>query len=670
MSPELPEFDEKLAGSESIGMFDEDVAEKLRSQAASRAESNASSATDLSSMLSYHAPADGRPRPPAYQPTHTSRSQSRGSVNSNDTQDSDPVLDFMQRNGGICPPQQGSRRPTAQNSTPAGVGQVPAYKGFAEIDLPLPVATAELRPRHRPPPPLPLPVLPVRPQLPPQTRQPTSFSAIRNFVGRAPPPNAPLPYRPSVPLPVHTLGSEYGDDDDDMYDQRDEPLFTPNGTRLYSHHNAVGSDPALSGRMQSGSNPRSSAAYEHSAALSPGSSDNHAGGTFAGQSRRISQISDSGVFGVTGLKNFGNTCFMNSVIQCLIGTKPLTRYFMRGEWRKDLVKDNPRESDVTSEFSKVVESMWRGQYSSISPADFRASVAKCSEQFRGNEQEDAHEFASFLLNTLHETLNHRHPKPPPEKERTFEEELEFEQLSDEQQSDVQWELYTRRNHSIVTSIFQGQIQSRLTCMACQHTSTTYHTFTELSVPIPEPGNSNSMGSINGNSMGGINGPSANTSQGPYALPVNIYQCLDAYSETELLDGDNMWMCPQCKTKRTATKQLMIARLPLVLIIHLKRFSTIGHFREKLETNVLIPTLNLCLQKYVTFEPAKQSTTYNLYAVANHFGSMSSGHYTASVSDGMDSQWNSFDDTRASQIHESQVTTPAAYLLFFVRTRPD
>ncbi|KAJ1718415.1 ubiquitin-specific protease doa4, partial [Coemansia biformis] len=179
----------------------------------------------------------------------------------------------------------------------------------------------------------------------------------------------------------------------------------------------------------------------------------------------------------------------------------------------------------------------------------------------------------------------------------------------------------------------------------------------LSVPIPKvSGQRNGMALVRKGQQQGHNN-----------LPVNIYQCLDAYSETELLDGDNKWACPHCKTKRKATKRLMISRLPLVLIVHLKRFSTIGHFREKLETNVLVPTQKLYMQNYVT-AGAQQSTVYNLYAVANHFGTLSSGHYTASVFNGLRDQWNYFDDTRVSLIPETQVATPAAYLLFFVQAQ--
>ncbi|KAJ2515913.1 ubiquitin-specific protease doa4, partial [Coemansia sp. RSA 2049] len=104
-----------------------------------------------------------------------------------------------------------------------------------------------------------------------------------------------------------------------------------------------------------------------------------------------------------------------------------------------------------------------------------------------------------------------------------------------------------------------------------------------------------------------------------------------------------------------------------------RFLTIGHFREKLENNILFPTRNLYMDRYTIPNVLQQqqtggSTCYNLYGVANHFGTLSGGHYTASVFNGLRGQWNYFDDTRVSTIPEANVVTPAAYLLFFVQSQ--
>ena len=62
----------------------------------------------------------------------------------------------------------------------------------------------------------------------------------------------------------------------------------------------------------------------------------------------------------------------------------------------------------------------------------------------------------------------------------------------------------------------------------------------------------------------------------------------------------------------------------------------------------------------------EENLYDLYAVCNHLGNMSGGHYTAFCKNPVDGQWNVFDDTYVEQISEEGVTTRAAYLLFYAR----
>jgi len=93
-------------------------------------------------------------------------------------------------------------------------------------------------------------------------------------------------------------------------------------------------------------------------------------------------------------------------------------------------------------------------------------------------------------------------------------------------------------------------------------------------------------------------------------------------------------CPKCQKPQRATKQLKIARLPPILIIHLKRFHYAGPWRDKLNTFVDYPLENLDLTKHVLSgrmasdsqqNQLPEKYLYDLYGVTNHFGTLSGGH---------------------------------------------
>src|SRR5689334_2294593 len=79
---------------------------------------------------------------------------------------------------------------------------------------------------------------------------------------------------------------------------------------------------------------------------------------------------------------------------------------------------------------------------------------------------------------------------------------------------------------------------------------------------------------------------------PSNRPVFLSDCLSKYVETEILDGDDAWNCPNCKIPRKSSKQLTVSKLPTILLIHLKRFHHEGPFRNKVETYVDFPLQNL------------------------------------------------------------------------------
>uniref|UniRef100_A0A3Q2TIV6 ubiquitinyl hydrolase 1 n=1 Tax=Fundulus heteroclitus TaxID=8078 RepID=A0A3Q2TIV6_FUNHE len=146
----------------------------------------------------------------------------------------------------------------------------------------------------------------------------------------------------------------------------------------------------------------------------------------------------------------------------------------------------------------------------------------------------------------------------------------------------------------------------------------------------------------------------------------LEQCLNLFTKPEVLAPEEAWYCPKCQQHREASKQLLLWRLPNVLIIQLKRFSFRSFiWRDKINDMVDFPVRNLDLSKFCIGQKdeMQQPPIYDLYAVVNHYGGMIGGHYTAYA---RLPRWRLFDDSTVTMVEESQVVTRYAYVLFYRR----
>ncbi|SCV67611.1 BQ2448_5222 [Microbotryum intermedium] len=357
---------------------------------------------------------------------------------------------------------------------------------------------------------------------------------------------------------------------------------------------------------------------------------------------------DNNAIGLTGLKNLGNTCYMNSTIQCLSAAIPFARYFKDRSYQRDINVTNPlgTRGALADAVSELIRAIWAQQYMFLSPVTFRENICRFAPQFRGSDQHDAQEFLGFLLDGLHEDLNYVTNKPAPI-EMTPDREHDLETLPPQLMSDREWEIYKMRNDSFVVQCFQGQFRNQLKCLTCGKTSTTYNTFMPLSIPIPS---------------------------GRGITKTTLYECIQGFVREEILDKDDAWFCPRCKTNRKATKKLSLSRLPPILVIHLKRFSFHGPFSDKIETFVQYPLSGLDLTSFIppplmdtrsnaaSSKMPPEGYVYDLFGVTNHYGNLSSGHYTAYVRSGRD--WHNIGDSKVTPVDPRIVEgNKSAYILY-------
>ncbi|KAJ6743011.1 hypothetical protein OIU85_017033 [Salix viminalis] len=315
-------------------------------------------------------------------------------------------------------------------------------------------------------------------------------------------------------------------------------------------------------------------------------------------------------FGITfrrigaGLENLGNTCFLNSVVQCLTYTEPLAAYLQSGKHQNSChVAGFCALCAIQKHVSRALQSSGR----SLVPKDLVSNLRCISRNFRNARQEDAHEYMVNLLESMHKCcLPSGVPSESPAAYET----------------------------SLVHKIFGGSLRSQVECQQCSYCSNKFDPFLDLSLEIAR----------------------ADT------LPA----LLRNFTAAEMLDGgEKHYQCQRCKQKVRAKKRLTVHKAPHVLTIHLKRFH--AHDPGRKVGRKVIFDRSLDMKPYVSGS-YEGDLKYSLYGVLVHYGhNTHSGHYVCFVrtSSGI---WHLLNDNQVRQVSEKAVLEQKAYMLFYVRDR--
>ncbi|RKP37734.1 hypothetical protein BJ085DRAFT_19656 [Dimargaris cristalligena] len=241
--------------------------------------------------------------------------------------------------------------------------------------------------------------------------------------------------------------------------------------------------------------------------------------------------------GLTGLVNLGNSCYMASVLQCVMAIPAFRdRYFSLAASHPLTCPEQPARC-FFCQTAKLAEGMFSGRYSvplesgdnqsemrgqaGISPRMFKMLIGAGHPDFATMQQQDAYEFFQQSVKVTHQ------------KERAVEGGVHDP-----------------------TKEFDFQLEERLQCLQCKRVRYTTVKTNALTLPIPES-----------------------------ESPLSLRDCLDQWSGPESIE---QYRCPHCRTATIAQKTVRFATFPAFLVLHMGRFQLINWVPQKVQTAVNLP----------------------------------------------------------------------------------
>ncbi|CAI4045430.1 hypothetical protein SKDZ_11G3020 [Saccharomyces kudriavzevii ZP591] len=411
---------------------------------------------------------------------------------------------------------------------------------------------------------------------------------------------------------------------------------------------------------------------------------------------------------ITGLQNPCNTCYINSIIQCLFGSTLFRDLFLTKKYRLFLkTEEYPKEVQLSRSIYSLFKKMYANGGSAIVPNGFLKMCKKLRPDLNiPDDQQDTQEFLLIILARIHEELSN-------ENVTKYYCDLVSYDTNALQVNPIKYQKWYEETIladglSPLDHIFRGQMENILKCQRCGNSSFSYSTFYVLSLAIPK----NIVHSFTSKSK-----------------KIKLEDCINLFTSDEELTGDNAWDCPECriddsklktgenssqkkrsplfsfhsrsrsksphhhhhyhhhgsddttknsnkwKSKRLTTiKSLDFIFLPPILVIHLSRF----YYDLTKKNNAVITyplILNIILKN-------NKVVRYKLYGTVNHSGNLITGHYTSVVNKersheiGLNKQvWVTFDDDFIIQHHKdrdgleagkTKMSSSEVYVLFYER----
>lgn len=320
----------------------------------------------------------------------------------------------------------------------------------------------------------------------------------------------------------------------------------------------------------------------------------------------------------TGLKNIGNTCYLNSCLQVLNNIYEMHDILDNVKKYNDIP-----EKTISTEWIDLRNVMWSGN-GIVNPTRFvyflHKTSMKLNSGFSNFDQNDCDEFLMFFIICIHKSISRSVNITYHNNNNNIDKKC-FELIENTYKTDF----------SEITELFNGITVSFIIDKRNVMRSNKPEFFFSLDVPI-----------LDNNQ-----------------LLTNLNLCLDNYFKCDLLEGDNGWLDEDNNTKVDVNKCFRIWKFPKIMIITLKRYH---NGLRKIQNRIDFPLTDLNMSKYYCYN-ITEPVLYDCFGVCNHSGNVNGGHYTSFVKK-TDNKWYHYNDSMIQEIKDTHVVSEKAYCLFY------